>query len=85
MKVFVTTILSDFDGNLDAEVKVFDTREKASGYLYSQYIELRFYTDREYDFERVNCTDDHCEEFYIEDSIGTVRYVGLIEETELNI
>jgi hypothetical protein len=84
-KVYIVTITSSDDGNVEVTTKLFSTFEKATGYLYSQYIEIKAENASDDDLQYAN---DYIEKvgenasnmFYIEDVTGNYWCNGIIDK-----
>ena len=84
-KVYIVTITSNNDGNVEVTTKPFSTFEKATGYLYSQYTEIKADNASDDDLQYAN---DYIEEvgekasnmFYLEDVTGNYWCNGIIDK-----
>ena len=88
MKVFIATITSNNDGNVEVGVKPFSTFEKATKYLHNEYLEIKAENALDEGFiygqDYVNnLSEDSSEEFYIEDESGLYWCSGYIYGMEV--
>ena len=83
MKVSIVIITSNYDGNVEVTTKPFSTFEKASKYLYKEYLEIKVENAQDDDFnirfdEVGPLAEDGIEYFYIEDDCGLYWISGNI-------
>ena len=85
MKVFIATITSNNDGNVEVGVKPFSTFEKAAKYLYGEYLDIKKDNDDlVYANDEVNkLSEDSTEYFYLEDEMGVYWVSGEIYGMEV--
>ena len=75
MKVFIATITSNYDGNVEVSVKPFSTFEKAVKYLHKEYLDIKSESEEDDDLEQDYLSN---EDFYMESADGLYWCSGYI-------
>lgn len=87
MKIYNALKTESLDGNVNVEVKPFAEHTKAMEWLFKEYLDIKAENSEDekcFVYDYVDKTsEESCNEFYLEDEVGTFWWSGSIQIADL--